>query len=299
MFQVGAVRDERAVHQVKRLEDRRRRLGGFVLVGKPGHELLPGGEVVPVIEPAACAPTRVLKLGDLGETIKELLGTQAANVHAGKEARICFGRRTGRAGPLICLAGNNGADQILQIIAMVRELAGQLVEQFGVAGQVVGTLLVHRVGQADAEEVGPDPIGPGASEIGVRGANQPVGHHRARVVARFESRLRALEKAGADHRIFSGDGDCPLFTSLATLAAEESGEGPELRLRPVAARAVIVALGALQLDTQEQSRRGASKAFRLVFVDLVKEAGLFAALEPPTPSDRQPVIGLWSGCLGD
>ena len=136
------------------------------------------------------------KLGDLGQTIKELLGTKAANVHAAKEARILFDGRTDRAGPLIGLAGNNGTDQILQIVAMIRELAGQLVQQFGVAGQVVGTLLVHWIGQADAEEVGPNPIDPSASEIGVRGANQPVGHDLARIVARFEGRLRALEESG-------------------------------------------------------------------------------------------------------
>ena len=90
------------------------------------------------------------------------------------------GRADG-AGPLIRLAGNNGSHQILQIVAMIGELAGQLVEQFGVAGQVVGTLLVHWVGQADAEKVGPNPIDPSASEIGVRRANQPVGHDLALV----------------------------------------------------------------------------------------------------------------------
>ena len=194
-----------------------------------------GVRLVPYVESAGYAPARVLKLGDLGQTIKELLGTQAANVHAAKEARILFDGRTDRAGPLVCLAGNNGTDQILQIVAMIRELAGQLVQQFGVAGQVVVTLLVHWIDQADAEEVGPNPIDPSASEIGVRGANQPVGHDLARIVARFEGRLRALKKAGADHLIFSGDGDGPLVIRLVSLAGEESGEGPEFCLRPVAA----------------------------------------------------------------
>ena len=155
-----------------------------------------GVRLVPYVESAGHAPARVLELGDLGQTIKELLGTQTANVHASKEARIIFDGRTDRAGPLIRLAGNNGADQILEIVAMIRELTGQLVQQFGVTGQVVVTLLVHGVDQADTEEVGPNPIDPGASEIGVRGANQPVGHDVSRVVARFEGRLRALKKAG-------------------------------------------------------------------------------------------------------
>ena len=41
------------------------------------------------------------------------------------------------AGPLIGLAAGDGPDQILQVEAVGGELAGQLVEQLGMAGRVV------------------------------------------------------------------------------------------------------------------------------------------------------------------
>ena len=67
------------------------------------------------------------------------------------------------------------------IAAMIRELAGQLIPAIPGDWASYGHLLVHGIGQADAEEeVRPDPIDPGAGEIGVRRANQPVGHDLAR-----------------------------------------------------------------------------------------------------------------------
>ena len=50
-----------------------------------------------------------------------------------------------------------------------------------------------------------------------------------------------------------------------SLASEECREGPEFRLRPVAARTVIVALGTFEFNAQEQPRRGSSVKFSGLF----------------------------------
>ena len=56
---------------------------------------------------------------------------------------------------------------------MVRELSGQLVEHLILAA--LAQQIVHRLGQAEAEEVSPNAVGAGAGEILVVGRGRPLG----------------------------------------------------------------------------------------------------------------------------
>src|SRR5204862_7048673 len=82
--------------------------------------------------------------------------------------------------------------------------------------------------------------------------------------------LLAVEDAGLDAP--PGPGDVEVAR-----AAEEGRQLPELLAGPVAAGAVVVALGALQLDAQEQAGGGGGQVLRLALVGLVEGAGLGGA----------------------
>src|SRR6185437_5617494 len=97
-----------------------------------------------------------------------------------------------------------------------------------------------------------------------------------RIVVGLPGWLRSIEEAGADEFLFAGNFNLAFVRYLTALrfdAGEESRERPELALRPTAAGAIVVTLGALQLDAQKQPRGAGRQVLRLELVDLVKHAG--------------------------
>jgi hypothetical protein len=157
-----------------------------------------------------------------------LLGAEAANDHAREQARIVLSGMAGDAGPLVRLAGDDGADHVLPIEVVSSELPSQFVEQFGVVGWIVGTLLVHWIGQAGAEEIGPKAIDGGASEVEIFGAHEPVGQNVARMVARLSGRLGSGEEAGADDSFLAGDYNLSFIQHFAPLRLAFSGSATSI-----------------------------------------------------------------------
>src|SRR5439155_16359861 len=117
---------------------------------------------------------------------------------------------------------------------------------FGVARRIVLAALVDRIDQAGAEQIGPDAIDGGASEMRVLRRRQPLRQGRARTDARLERRLAAAEEASRHRAVDVGDGDLRLALVRARRRAgqvgEESSELPELVARAVNAGTVVVAL---------------------------------------------------------
>ncbi len=140
--------------------------------------------------------------------------------------------------------------------------------------------VVHRLDDADAEEVRPQAIDGGASEERIVRRGHPVGQRVAGAGLVAPQRLLAVEKAGLGDALGAGDGQFAAVGDLAQRrvnavlalrsdAAEESGLAPELLARPFAER-VIVALGAFQADAEEQPGRARRQVLRLALLGLVK-----------------------------
>ncbi len=62
------------------------------------------------------------------------------------------------AAELVRLAGHDPAAELLDVVAALAEVLGELVEHLGMAGLVVRAEVVHRVDEAPAEEVRPHPV---------------------------------------------------------------------------------------------------------------------------------------------
>ena len=110
--------------------------------------------------------------------------------HAGEQPRIFLTLVRLPAAELVRPAGRDGTNQELEIELVGRELAGQLVEQLGMTGGIVGGEIVDRVDDPDPEKMSPQAIDGRAGEIGVAVGNHPVGQDAARAVAEFELGLR-------------------------------------------------------------------------------------------------------------
>ena len=159
------------------------------------------------------------------------------------------------AGPLVGLAGDDGADQELQVVVVSHQLTGQVVTQFLVAGGAVFAGPVGRVDEADAEEVGPHAIDDGPREVRVVGRGHPLGQRRPGARFILPARLLAVEEAGLDHLVLAGNLDLAAPPRLAwptrrRHVGEEAGELPELVSRPLV-EGMVVALGTFQFHAQE------------------------------------------------
>src|SRR5205814_1391460 len=108
---------------------------------------------------------RLVVTGGLRDAVEELLGSQSLERHAGEQPRVLLTLVGLLAAELIRLAGGNGANQEFEIKFMGGELAGQLVEQLGMAGRIVGREIVDRIDDAHSEEMPPHAVDGRAGEI--------------------------------------------------------------------------------------------------------------------------------------
>src|SRR5262249_5481416 len=118
-----------------------------------------------------------------------------------------------------------------------------------------------------------------AGEIRVVLRRDPLGQHLARVAEGAPLRLVAIEELRFHDLVDLGDYDLAAGyevhllllllgrrLSEAVLGGIEGGEFPELLARPLRER-VLVALGTLDLDAQEDAGRGAGEVLGLALVD--------------------------------
>ena len=153
---------------------------------------------------------------------------------------------------------------MLQVEALLGEVDGQRVEQFGVAGRVGGPHVVDRLDQSAAQQIGHVAVDHVAGEKRIVGAGQPVGK-RLPPVGRFGRRL-AFERrrlhhlagarvahfaAGADQHDLLVAEQAEFLAPLDAHAGKEGGEAVVVVLAVFLER-VMVALGAGQPHAQEQ-----------------------------------------------
>lgn len=191
---------------------------------------------------------------------------------------------------LIRLRGDDGADEELHVVLVGHELGGQLVQQLRMAGGVlVGRFVVDGVDDADAEEMGPEAIGPGAGEVRVGRRGDPLRQRVPAFRVVLPVRRLAIEEAGLDDLVGAWNlqltapsriGDLPgrlagcrhriVRQAVRNLnGREERGEFPELLAGPPGKR-MIVALGTLKTNAQEPPGRAGCQAFGLVRVGFKK-----------------------------
>src|SRR5204863_8825964 len=106
-------------------------------------------------------------------------------------------------------------------------------------------------------------------EEGVVGCCHPLGQGRTRAGGSLPFRFLAVEETRLDYPLLSRDLDLAALP-LRRQVGEEPGILPELSPCPLG-EGVVVTLGALQLDAEEQSGRAASEVLRLVLVGLVED----------------------------
>ena len=149
---------------------------------------------------------------------------------------------------------------------MGRELPRQLVEQFRMARRIVLAHVVGRLDQAGAEEVSPELVDGGPGEVGIVGRGDPLGQGRPRAAARLQLRSDAGYEPSLNHLLRARNGELlAIRFPLRTQVSEERGEFPELLAGPMRRR-MVVALGALQLETQEEPGSASRQVLRLLFV---------------------------------
>ena len=84
---------------------------------------------------------------------------------------------------LVDPAAQDGPRHFLQVVAVADEILGQAIEQFGVGRRVGDAEVVHRLHEAMAHQVAPDPVDRDPGEVGVVGPGQPVGEDLTPVLA--------------------------------------------------------------------------------------------------------------------
>ena len=206
--------------------------------------------------------------------------------------------RTAR-GKLVRLRVDQLADEPLHVELAALDLGLENLEQFGMAGVVVGAEVVHRMHQAMTHELAPQPIGDarGRNRDCPARSSQPVSSSLREKsgfvvgLAPLGSSLKSLGKGGSfrssppRNLAPTGLPFCPGFCSIAgpvnitspvrfspieiLLAVlddhepgEERGHAVEIELRPPVL-GMIVALGARQLRPQEDSAHRDHRLFRL------------------------------------
>src|SRR5262245_23435440 len=93
------------------------------------------------------------------------------------------------------------------------------------AWQVLGARFIHGFYQADAEEMGPDPIDGIACKVRVVAAGHPVRQRRPRADAGFPLRGAPVEETRFIFLVLAGDLD-----DAAGRVILDRGKGPEARL---------------------------------------------------------------------
>ncbi len=80
---------------------------------------------------------------------------------------------------LIGVGRHDRAVEPLDVVIVVRELRGQIVERFGVGAIAIGTHVVDRLIKAFADQLLPDPIDESLGEPGILFGRDPFGDRRA------------------------------------------------------------------------------------------------------------------------
>ena len=131
--------------------------------------------------------------GDSGDGVIEHFGHVASWEVAGEVALIGRVSFDGCAGALIGGAREDEAHELAQVEVSGGEVVCDGGEERFVGGGVGGAEIVDGVDDTDAEEVGPDAVGYGASEVGVTGRGEPVGEGFASVPRIVHRQRRSIE----------------------------------------------------------------------------------------------------------
>ena len=165
------------------------------------------------------------------------------------------------AGELVGTGIAGVADEFLEIVVVLREAPGQLIQKLGIRGWVGDPDVVDRLDDSLAEEMGPHDIGQVAGEERILGGGQPVGKGDPSVVAPLELRRVPAEELGWHGLLVDGVVDLPapavvddglpgVGGPLAADLAEEGGERVVVVLGPLV-EGMVVALGALDAHPHE------------------------------------------------
>ncbi len=99
--------------------------------------------------------------------------------------------------------GHDGADQVLDIVAVRAEVGNEPIHQGLITCRIGGTEVVFGIDQTATEEVSPDPIDHGSGEVRIVGPREPLGKSLAAIGSGFDrqgrgiERLRCHQRAGA------------------------------------------------------------------------------------------------------
>ena len=190
--------------------------------------------------------------GDRSDRVGELLGRESTHLWSRKDvaARLDLGASRHRR-HLIRARRQDALDHVLEVVAVLDEIAGDRVEQRGAP-----RLAIHLVGVADdavAEEALPEAIDDRAGEPPVarigedrRRGGAPIGQRRRR---RLAAQLR-VEKPRLGVSILR---DVTAIQPEPGLGREEAGERVRILQLPLADEAVVAGV-ALQVDAQEDLR---------------------------------------------
>src|SRR5262249_3798649 len=130
--------------------------------------------------------------------------------------------------------------------------------------------------QAASEEMGPQPIDSGPCEVGVIRRGHPIGQCRSRAGFALPLGLRPVWKRGLHDLVASWNGQFPtlrrllerideVVPNLAAHTREKCRVSPELLTFPFG-EGMVVALGTLHLDAEEEPGRTGRKILRLHFL---------------------------------
>ena len=175
--------------------------------------------------------------------------------------------------------GRQDADQELQIVAVRPELTRQLVEQTAQFRIGLALEVIHRFDQAHAEETSPDAVDDRPGEIRVVGRGHPLGQNLAGVGPRPPGRRRTVQVGRLDDLLRPGNRQLPDRFGIASRAASSppfSGASGGIAAKKAArlqncsrfqlGERVIVALGTLEADAQENARHARGDVLGLAFL---------------------------------
>jgi len=168
-------------------------------------------------------------------------------------------------------------NELFEVVVVFGETLREFVEQFWIHRGIADAHVVHRFDDAAAEEVRPHDVHEIAREVGILRRRQPVGEHRAAVLAgdigdfrpeefrrhrASTEQMRDLTAAGVEDDAFAR-----VFGSLASNLAEKRGEAVVVVHRPAVER-MVVALRALHPRAHE-NLRGVLRDFQRLLLDLI------------------------------
>src|ERR1700677_5082846 len=176
----------------------------------------------------------------------------------------------GNARALIGPRQGDGLDEILDVELVGDELLRQLRQQLRMAGGVfVGRLIINRINNAEAEEMGPYAVGPGLSEIRILGGHEPIGQDIPAIDLVLPDGGLAVEEFGLNDLVGARDIDFPAVGQLdrwlrlfqlrlaidLLYAGEEGRIFPELILGPLG-EWMVMALCAFEANAEKNARGG-------------------------------------------